>query len=505
MSITQILRGDATGAVKAIQDLNKAIDATEANYKESAKEAKKLEAQAKRITEAANPQQKYNRQMEELAVLVKRGKVELSDAEKKAEAYGRQLKNAGKSGSDSLSSILSVATSLAGGILSVTGLVNGLKQAFVAAEESAQAAADTVFASLGAQGELQQLTDDPTQLARINQYGRDLVKRGVFAPEQQAQAFKTSFVLESAGYSAAEKESLARVGESGLVAPENIVTLGGSIRKVQRLFGEGSFTEVLDKLVATASKAQASLTEVSGAIPEFATEAKAVGLDIDQSLAGFGAVEAGSPTVDIAKTRYARFLDRLDKSKLAVEGDLGATLTSLEQMVASGKTAFDLFPESRGRKAFRNLLGGRDLIATLQKEIANSGGLAERRGGMLGDVSPLYAAGKLSERTKGDLAITKQDKSAEIELLFDAYRNLERKRMSESGAWNINKAYREFVMGLTDVTGTEFGEMLIQRRMGSITDPELLKRLESYSRRTALATEKIHDKQRTPVASGRQE
>lgn len=131
--------GSATGAVKAVQDFHKALKDVESGAEGAAKSAAKVEQAAKRIAEQANPQQKYNRQMHDLADLVKRGKVSLEDAEAVAKRYGVSLDRAGQSGAQAfgqamISNIGAVATS----IVSATGLLSLFREELNATAADAQ-------------------------------------------------------------------------------------------------------------------------------------------------------------------------------------------------------------------------------------------------------------------------------------------------------------------------------------------------------------------------------
>ncbi len=61
MSATLVLNGSAAGAVKAIQDFNKVLDATEKEADDAAKGSKRFVEAAKRVSESINPQEKYTR------------------------------------------------------------------------------------------------------------------------------------------------------------------------------------------------------------------------------------------------------------------------------------------------------------------------------------------------------------------------------------------------------------------------------------------------------------
>lgn len=512
MSITQILKGDSTGAVKAVQDFNKALDQTEEQAKLSVKEMKNLDQQAKRIVENVNPQEKYNRKMAELAQHVKSGRIAMSDAQLAAAKYERELRGVGNSGDKAFGpKMLGQIASLGGGILSVTALVGGLKAAFQEAERAAQASADSAFASLGAQGELQQLTDDPKKLAEVNNFAKELIRRGIFSPSERAQAFETSFELESAGYSAADKEKFAQVGEGGLVKPSGIVNLGGFVRKAQRTFGLGEDTtaEVLDKLIQTSASAQAGLVDTAKAVPEFGSNAKALGLTLDESLAGFLAVEKRSPGPDEAATRFKNALAKMEEMQLPVQGDLTEMLDLLSKRVGQGEKDFEMFTESRALKGFRNLILGQGEIAVSESQLRDSAGLAERRSGQLEDLDPLFGAGKLRQRAEGRLADTQEKLTAEKELLFDVLQAASAEKDLRDGLDVVERYSRQKGLEFADAFELENVRLkneIAQFRSDPASSPlnqEQADRIIDYLKRTAEGIDTIKKKKTPP--QGRQE
>lgn len=79
MSARFTLEGTGTGAVKVVEALNKALDATEKEAEGAAKSTKRLADEARRITEAVNPQEKYNRKMQELVGHAVAGRIKIDD------------------------------------------------------------------------------------------------------------------------------------------------------------------------------------------------------------------------------------------------------------------------------------------------------------------------------------------------------------------------------------------------------------------------------------------
>ena len=506
MAFTQVFKANATGAVKGITDLNKAVNQTEKEFKATTKEANLLRGAARRISEQADPQRRYNRQMQQLAGFVRDGKVQLTDAELVARKYGDRLDRAGKSGSRAFgSSAVSQIRNYAAGVFAVSRAIALIKTGFQEAEKAAQTAADNVFSSIGDQGELQQLTADPKKLGEVNDFAKDLIRRGVISPGNRGQAFKIAFGLQSAGFSAEERESLARVGEEDFVKAEGLLSLGGQVRKVQRLFGgeeeAGTFSEVLDKLVATASEAQASLSQVAGAIPEFGSEARAIGVKLDEALGGFAAVEAGAPNVPAAAVRFKNVLGRFDVDDITVNRDLTDTLDAIAARVAAGEKESTIVPEKRGLAGLRSLLQGRDILEDIERKSRDSAGLFESRAGGLAVIDPVFAAGQLKKKTAGALAAQRENVFAERELVADAVINRVTLEMEDSFG-RLGTAIAK-ILTVFDFVGLD--DLLIKQFSNAgnqplFDDPSKQAVIEDYLRRTAEATENASDRQ--PVVTG---
>lgn len=86
MSAKFTLEGSGGGAVKAVQDLNKALDEAEKKSDGAAKASKRLQDAAKRVAESVDPQAKYNNRIAELAQLVTKAGLSTEHAAEKAQS-----------------------------------------------------------------------------------------------------------------------------------------------------------------------------------------------------------------------------------------------------------------------------------------------------------------------------------------------------------------------------------------------------------------------------------
>jgi hypothetical protein len=88
--------GNSAGGVDAVGDLTKALSKTDDAAEKAAKASKRLEEQAKRIKEAVDPQEKYNRKIQELAAHVDNNRLSLEHAQAAALQYGNELNRTGE-------------------------------------------------------------------------------------------------------------------------------------------------------------------------------------------------------------------------------------------------------------------------------------------------------------------------------------------------------------------------------------------------------------------------
>ena len=441
--------GDAGGAVKAVNDLVKAIAKGDEAFEKTTKKATALDKAAQQIVKNnEGPQEKYNRRIKELADLVNNGKLSFEQADIAARRYAKELEKAGDAGRAAFGDQAATRfKTYVAGIASVTAAVGFLKAAFREAEAAAQSAADNAFASLGAQGEIQQIANNPDQLAQINARAKNLISRGIFAPTERAKAFETVINLQNAGYDETDVEALATLADTGFVSSSNMMELGGRLKKVQNIFGDeaGNIASIIDKVTQAATQTQLSVSEFAGAVPDFGSEAVAAGIKFEEAIAGFIAVEKESPSGDVAKTRMKAFLQGAKDAGLIVNNDLTDTIEALQRRAASGEDITNLFSSVRAKPAAAALVrAGAEAIAANEQGILQSAGMSAARSGTLLDVDPVYRAGKLRETAVGTRAMQAEAMFAEKELLFDVVEQQQRANIERN--WG---AFGQILSGLS--------------------------------------------------------
>ena len=497
------LEGDGSGAVKALTDLNRAIETTDKNLDGAVLSAKKLEDAAGRIVKAnEGPLEKYNRRVAELAQLVSRGKLSHDEAAKAVERYYHQLERAERTqrtgfGPDAVNRLSQMAAGWAS-VGSAVGLVKGVLDEV---ERSSQAAADSVINALGSAGELQQL--GPDSFKRGAATARKLRRAGLIT--DLSQGFDIATNLENAGFSDEELAFIVNdLAKTRVVKAENLESVGGALTKFRTAFGAkeaGSLKEVLDKTlrVSALPGVQANLTQTVTESLKFADLFQSIGIGDEQTLAAFAGVEAVSPSRESASEALKSFAAQVDKRGLS-KGDLFATLDSISAQVDKGGNAFDILGEQNAVIGFKRLRKQRETIKQNEALIRGAGGTLDSTAGLLqGD--PSLRAADFSTRAQGELVSSQEEQFSEGESLFQGVRALRRKRIEQQSGEAMGALFDFFMGKVTDLNigGSQdrliADELKLNRQSGGgLLAPNDVKILEDYLRRTAEAGEGINRK-----------
>lgn len=500
---------DLSSSIKASTDLAAAVDKIGDKMELSAKEARNLERAAARIVQQnEGPTERYNRKIAETAKLFAAGKLSIDQAQQAAERHRKSLERAGQAqdktfGAQALSQIGSYVT----GFLSVGAAAGGILKALRDIETQAQASADAVFASLGAFGELQQVSTSPEDFQGLVGLARGLQTRGVFGKQEGAQAADLVFALRNAGYSDEDIGFISDIGASKQVKRENLQKVAEGLRKYQDIFGQkesGSIREVANKIFSAAGATQADFANVAEASTLFGSEAKALGFSDEEALAAFVAVEKQSPGVQEAATRLRSLLTQVTKQKLST-GTLSGTLESLVGRVQKGESAIDILGETRAAAALNILAGAEGQAAFSQQRAditaAQGSSIIEDRRFLSAD--PRLRAAALRQQAEGRLARAEEEAFGEKELLFDTVRAESQARRRAAGASEASLFLDRISFGIRDALGLEEGAFGPR----NVENQETLDAIEDYMRRTAEASEQTarQSNNQPPRPSGRQE
>lgn len=488
------LDGTSTGAVKAVSDLGKALKEIEGKAELSTREMTKLEKQAQRVAEQADPQRKYNRQLEELSRLVKAGKISMQDAEMIAKRYGQQLDNVGQRGKEAFGhAMLNRVAAMAAGYLSVTGAVRTFARALTQAEESAQGAADKALAAIDRIGKLQQLANAPELAA----FAVRLVGEGV-APDAGVGA-DIAFALQSSSLTDEEKEFFAiRVGRSKAIPTSEMATTATNVKKAQNQLQLGSFQETMAKLVVASEVTDTTLSAIAEATTRFGLEAEGAGFTGDQDLAGIVAILKSSPNPEQAATRFRAFARKVDQLGLK-EGGLLSTVDAITARIAKGETDFDILPDEEARAGYRALVKNREVMRQVFKSViaAPDEDPVASRFGELERVDPNFRAAVRRQRAEGRRDVSRMG-VAEKENIFEQMLADMETSGRRGGQSEFMIAFDRMFLRLFDILGAE--RRIFETEADNMNlSAETRQTMNDYLRRTAEGVEKMNSN-RNPVS-----
>lgn len=493
--------GDAASAAKAGDDLAEAIKGIGEQAEKATKNTKQLEAAAQRIKEAISPQEKYNRQLRDLAMHVKAGRLSLDEANKAAAMYRAQLQRTGETGQRAFSGIGSELTSLVTGFVSATGVVAAITEAFRQAEEAAQKTADSVFDALGAVGELQQL--GPKGQAQALQISRDLIKTGAVRPDQRAQAVAIGTNMVNAELNNDEIDLLVRdLAATRIVAAENLDAVGGNLRGLMSQFSEESLREVARRTRGAANLTKADFATTAREVLKFGGLATKSGITLDEALAAYAASEETAASPENAAEMQKSFFSQVYRRQLG-KGDLFATLENIQSKIPKGGNAFSVLGDANAVIGFEDLMRDLPRLRRELGQIQAGEAFTSSIEGLKAD--PVYYAAHLKAKTEGAESAALERRTSERELLLDALRADLNARGVDRGEWAITRWARNADLMAADLFGNEgraFQAEITQSQLtGRRASPEVFEQIKDYVRRTAEGAEALKNQTRGRAAA----
>ncbi len=438
------LDADARKGVKAFEDLDRAVKNTEKNLELTTREAKKLETQAGRIArQNEGPQERYNRKIQELATLVANGKIELDQAHIAAKRYGDRLDHLGQSGKEAFGpSMLSRVGGMATGILGAVSAASALSAAFQQVSADAQAAADRVVSSLGAIGELQQVSPDEQTFQKNLGYANSLVSKGVFSDTTQAVNF--AIASQNAGHSDLDRAFLARVAGNRQVSADNLEGFASKLAASRALYEGKSLEFVGDRLLAASGFTQSPVSKLAEATSRIIAPGRDLNWNSDALLAGLAMSEnAAGANIDVGSTQLSAFLRKVGKGGLN-QGSLIGTLDAIQARVAAGESKYGVFGGDQTAVAgYDGLIANRQQLINAIGTIGGSSGAFDSREYISGD--PNLRAAKTAAQSAGNLQVV-QDQ------LTSRAKNLAQSAIDEMYAYQINSGHPYLGAGMNTIT-----------------------------------------------------
>lgn len=408
MSAKFTLEGDAGGAVKALDAVNKALDATKKGAEGAVVSTKALQAIAMRIREAEDPQQKYNRKLAEMKSALDAGLISQKQFESGSKKLAEQLEKAGKAGDKAFGA--GALQNIGQMAMSITGITSALDLAVDAMrnyrEEQKKAADDAMRARAGV-GQLSQLAasaKNPGQAFKDLASEADSYLR-MGAAGDRNEAASLTFDLAAAGLEVKDRAFAAKMRSTGTLT--NVGGLAQSYDALKTAMGAkevGSFEQFASKALAAGATAPGTVEQLPVALARAGTNAKTLGIT-DEFLLAAGAVlakEAGSPSE--GGTKLNAFLAGIQKSGVDTSGMSGVQM--IERFGKENTDFGGVFKDNNEAiSAYRTLRANMVAVADLEGNIsgAQNQGLAMKAIG-LPNLDPSQFAANLRAEAEGGLA-----------------------------------------------------------------------------------------------------
>lgn len=409
MSAKLDIEANAGGAVKALNELNKALDATAKGAEGAIAPSKALQAAAMRIKEAVEPQERFNRKLQETKAALDAGLISQQQYEKQVKRLEEQLERAGKASGKTFSMDSIAAVGKMG--LEVMGISNALSLAVQGMKEfdaeRRKAADDAVRARSGI-GQLSQLAasdkDPKAAFKALVAEADSYLAMG--AAGDRGEAATLTFDLAAAGLEKEDRAFAAKMRATGTL--QNVGGLGAAYDAMRTALGAGevgTFEEFAGKALAAGAAAPGTVEQLPVALARAGSSAKALGLN-DESLLAAGAIlakEAGSPAE--GGTKLAALLSGIQRAGVDVKG---MNFAQMIERFASENTGFGgVFKDNdQAIGAFRTIAANITPVKDLERDIfaAQSQGLAMQAVG-LPNLDDSQRAANMRFQHEGDLAL----------------------------------------------------------------------------------------------------
>lgn len=492
MSAKFSIDGSSAGAVKAVEQLNKALDATAKGAEGAVAPTKRLTDQAKQLAAQADPQERYNQKMEKLRQAVAGGGLELTKAQSLAARYGSELEKAGNKGNQAFGA--SATSQIAGyvaGLGSITAIAGTIKAAFVEADQASRQAAANIFGALGQLAELQQL--GPAGYKKAMAIANMLTASGAVAPGDRGKAIDIGSNMVNAGFTASEVDFLT--GDvSQIVSADNLNKVGGDLKKTMTQFGEKDLEKVADQVLTAANSTQADLATTVNEMLKFGGLAAATGSDLDDAAAAFVVAEGQAASPAAAAENLASFYSQVYSRGLGGKS-LEETMGNIRKAIPKGGNAFDVLGDKNAVLGFEALDKGWAQWETENAKIRAAQGTVTSATGVMQSNDPMAYSAKLKARAQGREALTTEQADSESINLHDAYRAELNEEGKKRGEWATTRWLRNRNLD-ADVTEDDRirafqGEQINEELHGRRISPELDKAMEDYLQRNNAMLEQL--------------
>lgn len=515
MSAKFTLEGSAAGAVKAVGEVDKGLGSAAKSAEKLTATSKRVEEslqrQAQRIKESIDPQERYNRKIQELNQHLRANRL---SAEQVAAATAKyRAEQEATVGPGPVSKVMALAASY----LSVQQAIALGTQALRENAAEREKAAQQAIRSRAGLGSLSQLAanegNTPAERkaanARLIAEARGMVASGAAADENEAGALL--FQLAGAGLNERDRSFAANVRAAGTLT--NVGGAAEAYSALRRSLGEsevGTFREFLSKSLKAAGPAPGSFEQLPIAAAASGGSAKALGVSDEFLLAATTILGQQAGSIDEGGTQLAAFLKQVEQSGLKnIKGVDGLEIVERIASLPESQQGFGgvLGDRAEAVQAFRTLRDNRGDLAALMAGVAGAQGqdLAGEAAGLPDTDAQLRAAG-VRVRAEGEAQVQKTLSLSERENLIRALRAERRGALAADGSGG---GLRGLVEGVEDFFGSD-AEIrrsqfqLEQAREAGLTSPfseKTTQLLEDYARRSAEAAERTEQQSRSRIST----
>lgn len=394
MSVKFTLDANAGGAVKAVGDLNKALDETE----------KKGEA-----------------------------------AVRKTRDLGSSMQDAGKKGHESFGQhIVGDIAKMTAGFLTLEHAIDVVKDAFVDAAEQAKKASEASISALSGLATIEQAPGNRNANLAL---ARRLQAGGV--TKDFGQAADVVAGLRRGQVGDANINALVQAVESKQISPTDVVGIGTAVQKISEVTG-GDFAGTLGKLQRAARVSRATLGEEAAGAQGVTARGQRLGFGFEESLGALAALSKTAASPEEARRQLQALYSSIGRRGLGA-GNLGDTLLSIGGAEQRGVSMKDLLGSDRAALGFRGIHENMGVFWEQREALraARGGG-----GRPLSESDAVLRTGNLAEQRQAQLASANERVNARRASLFSAMSSEMDTAGLNRGEWAIARAARHIDQGL---------------------------------------------------------
>ncbi|WP_425397485.1 hypothetical protein [Aeoliella sp.] len=317
MSAQFELRGKSAGVVKAVRDLNTALDTSEKSFKDNAKAADAMSRAAERIVkQTEGAQARYNRKLEETNKLLKQGALSQEQAARATAYYRRKLQEAGNASEGAFgSAMITKMGAMAGGVAALHRAWSLAVELVREYRAEVEASAQKQVTGVNAKAKLVQLAGADTKKREQLFRSSDLTFiEGFIASEEASQ--RLTFELDSGGVlkDRAFFSKLSLIDDAATLAKSTALTRAGFAG------GDdvGTSRELVSKAIAGALPATGvSPAQIAEGVSTVAPLAKKFGLSDEDVHAGVSRIAQTLGSGTEAGNAMRRLLSALARQGVA--------------------------------------------------------------------------------------------------------------------------------------------------------------------------------------------